>query len=337
MIVRLLRCLLALLAALPAAAQGFSGGDRINLATAMAIADAHGPPRWPGLKDAPKATLLIAPAAQAVVCPFAEPEPAEGYEPRAPLAGCAVFVKATPYRAGRVKAMTTGGARPLVIVGSPYTAEPFPLWIGIWLHEHFHQFQMAAPGYRAAAEGLGLAAPGDGRGRWMVDFAFPFGDTADAFADAARALAAALDAPAPARLASYLDARQRFFGCAGARAGRYAAFVAWQEGVANAFEIDQLKAAAADPAAVGAPVAPAAYDALAARLTRRMMEKLARPDLPGDQRLAFYAQGYGEARLLDRLTGCGESAAAPGCWRADYQAARFDLGPLLKAAAQRGP
>src|SRR6185436_8920067 len=68
-------------------------------------------------------------------------------------------------------------------------------WLRTVLHEHFHQWQSALPGYYERVGALDLAG-GDQTGMWMLNFDFPYADpkAGEDFAVLSRALADALAA-----------------------------------------------------------------------------------------------------------------------------------------------
>lgn len=333
----LLGCLVSLCIPIliaPAGAQPLSSGDKLNLEVAMAITRKFGTPLWPDMAEASYATILIAPEERAFVCFSTQPSDTVLYEGK--IAGCKVHTLPTDFNSERIQAVTVLGREPMVIIGSPYTAEVFPLWVGIWLHEHFHQYQMQAPGYQVSAEALGLADEDDQSGQWMVTFDFPFDQPAvqKSFTLAANKLHAVmtrLEKPDEARTAlrAYLQAKKAFHRTVGSKAARWASFVSWQEGLADAFEITMLEAVGGDPSFYSSAVSAESFGRLAAHHRADMLAKLDNPDLAGDRRLAFYTLGAAEALTLDALV--------PE-WRSAPENSRFDLNPLLQSAVEnQGP
>ncbi|GAK32890.1 hypothetical protein AQ1_00765 [alpha proteobacterium Q-1] len=315
-------------------AQNISAGDRLNLSIAMKIADHHGGLLWPDFEQTPKTTLLIAPDEQAVICVDDVPE---GFARQMPdLGGCPLYQAKTPHNPYRIRAFTTFGRKPTIIIGSPYTANPFPLWIGIWLHEHFHQYQMTMTDYQKRAEALMLADEGDENGAWMSDFPFPYADqkVQKAFQLLSESLAAALAASDQARrldlLHIHLDALEHFKNISGEKAARWAAFTAWQEGTANYFEMKILQLAAQEPGAIfaEAPSRPdtAEFKRSSDRQYNKMIASLKSADLGEQKSLAFYALGAGQSFLLDDLD---------ADWHKDYRNRPFDLEPLLREALSK--
>jgi len=288
-----------------------------RIAEARAFARGAGDRIWPGYGAAPFGILVIGAGRETLLC---QPAP-EGFEDegREPVTGCA--------RAGRARgdlpdnllaALPIFDLPATIVMGTPATTgRAEPDWARTILHEHFHQWQYALPGYFERVGALGLADGGDGM--WMLNFPFPYQDEAvgAAYAAASNALADALDARGrdgfAAALDAYRAARARFADAAGARNWRYLEFQLWQEGVARWVEVT-LGKAYPDPAVRAAATA----------FENRSLAALRSPDLARQRRELVYPYGAGEAMLIE--------ACWPG-WRAAYPEA-MALGPLLEAAAR---
>jgi len=290
-----------------------------EIATLRAFARERGDAVWPGFGAAPFGLLLIRGEREILLCHPTAP-PGFTAEGRDAATGCPRLGRprgALP--AGLLAAMPIFGPPATIVMGTPEaTRLGAARWRSTILHEHFHQWQAALPDYYARVGALDLAG-GDETGMWMLNFAFPYEDapTTAAFAETSRALAAALAARGgdafAARLADYLARRRAFAAAAGERNWRYFEFQLWQEGIARWTEL-ALGRASPDPAM------RADADVREAEIRRA----LDHPDLAGQQRLAVYAMGAGEALLM-------EACRAP--WRSLYPAV-LALGPLLEEAAR---
>ncbi|GGO06072.1 hypothetical protein GCM10007972_04050 [Iodidimonas muriae] len=311
-------------------AQTVSAGDRLNLGLAMKIATEFGEQDWPHMAKASRTTLLIAPDEQAIICLDDAPE---GFERQSEdLLDCPIHLTKTPHNPYRIRAFTTFGRTPTVIIGSPYSAEPFALWIGIWLHEHFHQYQMSRPDYRVEAESLGLAEPGDSAGAWMTDYDFPFADKSlnEAFDKVGRTALSALKATDDGALhkgvEAHIHALNDFEAIAGPRSTRWAAFTAWQEGTADAFQIHMLMKTAENAQIFGLDGQKSNFLRTAKRQQAQMESRLRSADLARDKVLAFYALGAAQSQILERLN---------TDWKTRYRTEPFTLKLLLEQAISR--
>lgn len=151
----------------------------------------------------------------------------------------------------------------------------------------------------------------------MLNYDFPYArpDVADAFAQASRALAAAVQARGGegfgAALEAYMQARGRLAATVSEADWRYFEFQLWQEGVARWSEIEAATLSP-DPA-----VRQAAQSRRAATL-----DQLARPDLAERRRVALYPYGAAEAMILE---------ACDPAWKSAY-ADQTSMKPLLDRA-----
>ncbi len=283
------------------------------LKAAQAVVRESGDGLWPGYAAAPFGFVLVEADREVLLCDDRMPE---GFSAAQVAAGldCPQAVGPTSWRqASLLAAMPVFGPPSVIVMGSPEaTGLETADWQRTIFHEHFHQWQAEQPGYYARVAALDLA-DGDETGMWMLNFPFPYSEpkVVSAFAEASKALAAALDAKddqlAEATRA-YQAARAKLAASVSAKAWRYFEFQLWQEGVARWTEI-ALAGESGDAAMVSAADAARA----------RIREELEAPDLATAERVAVYAFGAGEAMLLERIR--------PG-WRACYNR-QMALGPLL--------
>jgi hypothetical protein len=309
-----------LLAAAPASAAGEPGGFdslKASIAEARSFAADYGATLWPGYESAPFEVLLIGEDREELLCRAAVPS---GFTDLGadPATGCGHAMRPrSGLPSGLLAAMPLFGPPATIVMGTPAATKRDPAaWIRTILHEHFHQWQYAQPGYYPGLAALDLA-DGDETGMWMLDFAFPYDDPAvgRAYARASKDLAEALAERGTPRLESaltrYLASRRNLASAAGERSWRYAELQLWQEGVARWTEIE-----------FGKHYPAAAVREASAALERETIAALGTPDLVGQRREFAYPIGAGEAMLLE--------ACLPR-WR-DRYADQFALGPLLERA-----
>ena len=283
-----------------------------------AIARTAGEALWPGFGDAPFGFLLVGRDQELLLC---QPSPPRGFTPagRDETTGCDRLVRRrTGLPEGLLAAMPIFGPASTIVMGTrESTGLTLLRWRAAVLHEHFHQWQTALPGYYARVAALDLAG-GDPTGMWMLSFPFPYADPAiaTAYSQAAQALADALEARRtgafPARVAQYLERRRALAAAAGERNWRYVEFQLWQEGVARWTEI-----------ALGRNSDEYATRMDAAAREQEVIGGLRHPDMARVGRLVVYALGAGEAMLLEA---CGPA------WRARYPTL-LAMGPMVEEAA----
>ncbi|HYG65524.1 MAG TPA: hypothetical protein VEL74_23280 [Thermoanaerobaculia bacterium] len=318
--------LLPLLAFFPAAAQrpaALPYADAIRLAEAFRLAETVQERVFPGWSRAPFSVLLASGERDLLV---RHPEPSAEFSE---LGYSSILRERVFTRPGRtapdlLATFPVIGASPTVVVGSAErTGLRSTEWVLTVLHEHFHQFQMADPGYFAAVERLGLAGV-DRTGMWMLNYPFPYDAPATAarFADLSRRLAALLrqgaDA-APATVEAFWRDYRAFLAGLGEKDRLYFSFQIWQEGVPRYIELRsaQVAAEAYEPSLEFRALPDArGFDEVAGGLRTDILAQLDSANLGRDRRVAFYAFGAGLCLLLDRSN--------PD-WKSRYMAERFSL------------
>lgn len=281
------------------------------VADARDMAVSTGEQLWPGYGSAPFGLLLVEDASETLLC-----QHATGFEPIGtdPATGCEVSRRLpSGLPTGVMAAMPIFGPPWTIVVGTPEATGLSPAgWTLTVLHEHFHQWQSALPGYYERVAALDLA-DGDETGMWMLNFPVPYmdPDVAAAHAHASMALRAALDRRGTPGFVeavyAYLVARAAFAASMDTRSWRYLDFQFWQEGVARWTEIE-----------IGLQQGEDEARSVATRRRDGVLSELLRPDIATSKRSFVYAYGAGEAMLLE---------ACDPSWRLQYA---FDLGLDLR-------
>lgn len=314
--IRAMRLLsIAILLAMPAPLAAETQDDLTSrIAAVQAFARGSSEEIWHGYGSAPFSVLIVDAERETLLC---RPSPPEGFTvlARDRTTGCETAARP---RSGLpdtlLAAMPIFGPPSTIVVGTPSSTGLGPAgWSRVMLHEHFHQWQAALPGYYDRVSALDLA-DGDETGMWMLNFAFPYDDpdVIAAHRSASLALAEAIagrGAPNFRELFDrYLVARSAFTATVDARAWRYVEFQLWQEGVARWTEIE-----------LGLRYPDPDVRTTARELEARTLAELSAPDLQAQRRLFAYPFGAGEAMLLE--------ACDPN-WRLAY-GEELALGPLI--------
>ncbi len=310
--------------------------DRARLVEAFRLADAIGDRLWTGWSTAPFAVLLVTPEREFLV---RHPRPsgdfvAVGTDPQL---GGSVLARPRQFEVGLLASFPAVGGVPTIVIGQPANtaAKRSTAWVLTMLHEHFHQWQTSQPGYYDRVNALGLAR-GDTSGGWMLNYAFPYGETGVQvqFAAMCARLNEALQAPGSDRGASvatlraYLEAKRALAALVSGDDYRYMNFQLWQEGVSRYTEllVADLATAGYTPSAAFAALPDVTrYASEGEALRHRLAVQLGTVKLGEMRRTAFYAVGAAEALLLDRLD---------PSWRERYTASAFSLDGLLETAAR---
>jgi len=297
--------------------------DRIRLAEAFRMAWTGQNKIWENWSKAPFAVLLVTPTGEFLL---RHPKPSNDFEPYYydDILKTQILSRRARFPANLVATFPAVGAVPTIVIGQPEAVSKSSAeWVLSVLHEHFHQLQMAQPGYFAAAESLGLAGEDKG-GRWMIDYPFPY-DSArigEAFAELGVLLVKALralDAEKTVKTLEYLEARKRFQEQLSPNDYKYFSFQLWQEGVARYTELKM-----ADWAARTYKPSPrfrslldfTSFRVVADSVRSDLVSGLLDLSLQKQRRVAFYYLGAGEALLLDRVN--------PG-WQKRYFKDKFFL------------
>jgi hypothetical protein len=220
------------------------------------------------------------------------------------------------------------GPPSVIVVGRPEaTHKNSATWVLTIVHERFHQFQTADSAYYTAVERLDLSG-GDRTGMWMLNYPFPYRSKAvvERFSGLSRKLARLLDHSSASDRRAFWQAYTKFLADLSERDRRYLSFQVWQEGIARYVELRTAEFAARrydpTPEFKALPDVQAFAD-IAPQMRAAILDALANPDLPGRERVSFYAFGAGLALLLDM--------DVPD-WKRRYQTEKFAVERYLHPA-----
>jgi len=298
--------------------------DRVRIAEAFRLADAVQDKIWPGWSRAPFAVLLVTPKYEYLL---RHPNPSSdftliGYDS---VLKEKVWYRERQYAVSFLATFPAVNGLPTIVIGEAEytTSKTSTPWVVTLLHEHFHQLQYSRPGYYDGVTALGLAH-GDQTGMWMLNFPFPYSDTAvqAKFSATARTLGAAVKARGQPGFGNAVAAFRRddkaFLAKAGAENAKYFAFEVWQEGIARYTEYRVAAAAATTGYEPGAEFMAlkdyTPYSATATKLLSAIEAELASEKLGENQRGVVYNFGAAMGLVLDRV--------APK-WQARYFAEPF--------------
>jgi hypothetical protein len=309
---RMLIAMAVLLSTAPTIAQSPSAPHLAvtdDIAAAQAVAARSGDQIWPGLGRAPFGFLFVHAGGETLINDARSPE---GFA-RNGSGPSSIATGPTTWRnPSMLAAMPVFGPPSVIVMGSPASTRLSPLrWQLTVLHEHFHQWQAALPGYYDRAAALDLAN-GDDTGMWMLNFPFPYADARPHYVAAARQLHTALMARDAATLrreaGRYLEVRRAWQTSVNEQEWRYLDFQLWQEGVARWTEIELGLRSGNRVIATEANV-----------IRRTVLTTLLHINDEPAAREIVYPLGAAEAMLLERLDpdwrGCYRvSLGLTNCW-----------------------
>ncbi|HET7225838.1 MAG TPA: hypothetical protein VFK69_09005 [Candidatus Eisenbacteria bacterium] len=307
--------------------------DRVRLAEVFRLADAVQDQVWPGWSAAPFPVLLVTPQWEFLV---RQPHPDAGFRDGGEDArlGSRVFYRPRQFPLEFAATFPAVAGVSTIVIGEAEHMRPAQnsvRWMLTVMHEHLHQWQESQPGYMAAIRALHLDH-GDSTGMWMLNYAFPYADSAvaAAFDTLCRVRARAVQAPLAqlaAAMARCQDARQAFERRLDPESARYLAFQQWKEGIARytEYRLATIAANRYQPSARARALEDwTSFRAEAHTVREQILNEQLGMRLARAKRIAVYSSGAADALLLDRLT--------PG-WRNDYLHQPFNLDPLLAKTA----
>jgi hypothetical protein len=209
-----------------------------------------------------------------------------------------------------------------IVVGTPEnTKKNSTEWIITLLHEHFHQYQNAAPDYYQEVNELNLSG-GDQTGMWMLNYPFPYDSlpVRNQYELYTKVLLATINningSGYNANLEQYLSERKKFKSILSDSDYRYFSFQVWQEGLARYTEFNFLemltdyipsKEVLALPGFISFPD-------LKIKMQRNETKNLLANKLNESKRVCFYSIGFAEGIILDKLN---------DSWRKNYLSDKF--------------
>jgi len=259
---------------------------------------------WPGWSETPFPVLLVAEEKEYLIDFPRTPDgfSSEGYSS---LLATDVLSRPRQYDPALLASFPAFGLPSTVVIGrAGPTGKRSTDWVLTVLHEHFHQYQYAAPDYFSAVERLDLAN-GDQTGMWMLNYPFPYQSdgVAAAFADLSRELAVLLRrGSTPAQRGEFWQGYRDFLAMLQAKDRDYFSLQVWQEGLARYFELTVTEAAIgtyAPSLEFRGLMDAEPLQAVADRMRAAMLGELENPDLKSRGRVSFYAFGAGLGLLLD--------------------------------------
>lgn len=297
--------------------------ERLLLREAFRLAGSVCEAVWPNWGAVPFPILLVREDREFLV--RYPPPPPRGFRPGKfdPALGSSVYSRKRTFPSNLLATFPAFGPIPVVVVGTPETTGKTPTeWVLTVLHEHFHQFQMMAPGYFEAVQQLQPAA-GDPSGQWMLNYPFPYDDPSigRSMALLGKRLSRLLKTTPLDRdtIIVFWQRYRDFVRRLPPADYQYASFQLWQEGVARYVELHTAERAARTyrPTPEFQKLhGSAPFAQVAQRLRQGILGQLEDIRLKREQRVAFYALGAGMAMLLDRI-------GVP--WKHRYHQERFYL------------
>lgn len=319
---RTLSILLLCLFSITVSAQtGIGKTEALLIREAKTISDKLGDKIWPGIGKAPFTLVLVTDTVEYLIY---HPNPSGDFQ----LAGKDTILQADVYQRKRTFQKYLLATFPAVnginciVVGTPAnTGRSVTNWMITLLHEHFHQFVYDQPGYPAGVNDLNLSG-GDETGMWMLNYPFPYDSLPvikqyELFSTTLnQTLKQAHQAALKQPYERFIREKQAFKKILSPGDYRYFSFQVWQEGLATYTEylfLQLLKSYRLSPE-VANMMGFTPLKKYTAEFYQTQLNSLAQFKLPNEKRVCFYAVGFSEGLLLDKVN--------PG-WRKLYFKNKF--------------
>ncbi len=295
--------------------------DKVRIREAVSISKLHGEKIWAGINGAPFAILLVTDSVEYLVN---HPSPSGDFTllGNDPVLGSQVFYRKPVFDKHLLATFPAVNGVNTIVVGTPEnTGTNSSQWIITLLHEHFHQFVYSSPGYYSEVNQLYLSG-GDQSGMWMLNYPFPYADSliVHQYKSYTQALSRTLSAIGTKsfdmHFKVYLTERNWFQQLLKPADYRYFSFQIWQEGLARYTEYKFLKLLDGYEPAKEVSSLPdyVSFRTYRQELYNKQVDRITGWDLSDHRRECFYALGFGEGLILDRLD--------PE-WRMQYLADKF--------------
>jgi hypothetical protein len=312
-----------------ASGQQLSSDDEVRIAEARRLAGEVGDRIWKGWHLAPFPVLLVTPATELLI---GYPQAPTGFEKvgHSDRLNSHVYARPRQFPTSLLATFPAFGDQvPVIVIGQPQNtnSKTSDGWVITLLHEHFHQLQNSQPGYFQQVTDLGLSK-GDQTGMWMLNYDFPYKESAEPFLELKALLLDALNTSDKkqfqSKAAAYVLARKKFMAGLKDDDHKYISFQLWQEGMARYTELKVAEAIAERQPSADFSKLPdfEAFSSLGEKARSSTLKELEQARLEEWKRRAFYSFGAAEGLLLDRLN---------PKWKDKYFTSKFSTDSYFEA------
>ena len=297
--------------------------DRVRIKEAIEINNQYGESVWKGISTVPFTVILVTDSIEFLIN---HPNPSEdfisiGYDT---LLQSEVLYREARFQTYFLATFPAVNGVSCIVVGTPEnTGKTSTGWIITLLHEHFHQYQTNDPDYYTSVNELELSK-GDNTGMWMLNYPFPYANEKvilqyNKYIKALKqTIMSANETEFKDNLTEYVAERRNFAQLLDSTDYKYFSFQVWQEGIARYTEYKylQLLENYQPQKAVSGLKDFVAFGQYRDQLYTSELKSLSELSLKDNRRICFYAIGFAEGLILDRLN--------PN-WQEDYLTDKFFL------------
>ncbi len=295
--------------------------DKIRIREAMNISDKYGDSIWKGFSAIPFVMILVTDSLEFLIN---HPNPTSDFQfiEHDKILNTNVCYRARQFDKGLLATFPAVNGVNCIVVGTPEnTNKNSTDWAITLLHEHFHHYQYSHPDYYESVDKLELSG-GDKTGMWMLNYPFPY-DSAivheqyKIFADALSETLLSKDSERfDEQFNTYKTERSNFKQILNASDYKYFSFQIWQEGIARFTEYKFLELLDGYIPSEDFSQLPGyvPFSIYKSDFYDSQMSQIKNLSLNKDMRTCFYAIGFAEGLLLDKLN--------PE-WRKNYLSDKF--------------
>ena len=283
--------------------------DKIRIREAISISNELGNKIWKGIDEVPFVVLLVTDSVEYLIN---HPYPSDDFKLSEfdSILNTQIFYRPKQLPNWYLATFPAVSGVNCIVVGTPENTNKHTSdWILTLLHEHFHQYQFTSPDYFKSVDGLDLSG-GDQTGMWQLNYAFPYDSTIvlEQYKKYTLALATTLSAINKTgfkkEFKNYLAARNKFKQQLSIKDYRYFSFQIWQEGIARYTEYKFLQLLNNYQPSKEVQELPGfiSFAALKDEFDKNQYSAVTGLKLESDKRVCFYAIGFAEGILLDKLS-----------------------------------
>lgn len=282
--------------------------DKIRIREAINISNHIGDKIWKGFNEVPFVVLLVTDSLEFLIN---HPYPSDDFKlsENDTILKTKIFYRPKQYPNWYLATFPAVNGVNCVVVGTPEnTNKNSTDWTITLLHEHFHQYQYTYPDYYKSVDKLELSG-GDQTGMWQLNYAFPYDSVIviDQYKKYVASLFKALSNINKKRFKkdfkNYSEERNKFKNLLKPADYRYFSFQVWQEGIARYTEYKFLQALDYyQPSNEMTRLTDfVSFTKYKDEFSTREKNSLVTSKFDIDKRVCFYAIGFSEGLLLDKL------------------------------------
>jgi hypothetical protein len=282
--------------------------EKFRIREASNILKLYGEMIWTGIKETPFSILLVTDSIEYLVN---HPSPSEDFTLMGndSILSSKIYFRKAVFNKHFLATFPAVNGINTIVVGTPEnTKSNSSEWIITLLHEHFHQYANSSREYYTSVNQLDLSG-GDKTGMWMLNYPFPYTDSTITlqYKNYTHALLRTLSATCPDSFEVYFKVyvieRERLQHLLKPADYRYFSFQIWQEGIARYTEYKFLELLDDYEPSKEILALPdfISFRVLRQAFYKNQVDRITNWNLSDRQRQCFYALGFSEGLILDRL------------------------------------